>query len=55
MDSDGNLYVADFLNARVEVFDADGKFIRAFGKRGDGPAIFRCRRASPSTATVTSG
>ena len=40
VDSDGNLYVADLLNARVEVFDADGQFIRAFGKRGDGPGYF---------------
>jgi DNA-binding beta-propeller fold protein YncE len=40
VDKDGNLYVADMLNARVEVFDADGKFIRAFGKRGDGPGYF---------------
>jgi sugar lactone lactonase YvrE len=40
VDSDGNLYVADMLNARIEVFDADGNFIRAFGKRGDGPGYF---------------
>jgi len=40
VDSDGNLYVADMLNARIEVFDADGNFIRTFGKRGDGPGYF---------------
>ena len=40
MDSDGNLYVTDMLNARIEVFDADGNFIRTFGKRGDGPGYF---------------
>ena len=40
VDADGNLYVADMLNARIEVFDADGNFIRAFGKRGDGPGYF---------------
>lgn len=40
VDHDGNLYVADMLNARVEVFDADGNFVRAFGKRGDGPGYF---------------
>ncbi len=40
VDSEGNLYVADFLNARIEIFDADGKFIRTFGKRGDGPGYF---------------
>lgn len=40
VDQDGNLYVADTLNARIEVFDADGAFIRTFGKRGDGPGYF---------------
>ncbi len=37
VDQDGNVYVTDMLNYRVEIFDADGKFIRAFGKHGDGP------------------
>jgi len=40
VDQDGNVYVADMLNYRIEVFDADGKFIRAFGKHGDGPGYF---------------
>jgi sugar lactone lactonase YvrE len=40
VDHDGNLYVADTLNNRIEVFDADGKFIRTFGKAGDGPGYF---------------
>lgn len=40
VDKDGNLYVADMLNARIEIFDADGNFIRAFGKRGDGAGYF---------------
>ncbi len=40
VDRDGNLFVADMLNARIEVFDADGNFIRTFGKRGDGPGYF---------------
>jgi DNA-binding beta-propeller fold protein YncE len=40
VDSDGNVYVADMLNYRVEIFDADGKFIRTFGKHGDGPGYF---------------
>ncbi|HUK26385.1 MAG TPA: 6-bladed beta-propeller [Terriglobales bacterium] len=40
VDKDGNLYVADTLNDRVEIFDADGEFIRAFGKNGDGPGYF---------------
>jgi DNA-binding beta-propeller fold protein YncE len=40
VDKDGNLYVSDTWNDRVEVFDADGVFIRAFGKNGDGPGDF---------------
>ncbi len=40
VDSDGNLFVSDTLNNRVEIFDADGNFIRTFGKNGDGPGYF---------------
>jgi sugar lactone lactonase YvrE len=40
VDKDGNLYVADTLNNRIEIFDADGQFIRTFGKAGDGPGYF---------------
>jgi len=40
VDGEGNLYVCDTLNDRVEVFDADGKFISTYGKNGDGPGYF---------------
>ena len=40
VDKDGNLFVTDTLNDRVEEFDADGVFTRAFGKNGDGPGEF---------------
>ncbi len=40
VDSDGNVYVSDTLNNRVEIFDADGNFISTFGKNGDGPGYF---------------
>lgn len=40
VDRDGNLYVADTWNNRIEIFDADGKLISTFGKSGDGPADF---------------
>jgi DNA-binding beta-propeller fold protein YncE len=40
VDEDGNLYVSDTWNNRVEVFDPDGNFIRTFGKAGDGPGYF---------------
>ncbi len=38
VDKDGNVYVTDTFNNRVEIFDADGGFISTFGKNGDGPA-----------------
>ncbi|MEP7286762.1 MAG: flippase activity-associated protein Agl23 [Chloroflexota bacterium] len=31
---DGNLYVADSQNARIVIFDADGKYLRQFGTAG---------------------
>ena len=40
VDQDGNVYVTDTLNDRVEIFDADGDFISTFGKAGDGPGYF---------------
>jgi sugar lactone lactonase YvrE len=40
VDSDGNVYVTDTLNNRVEIFDAEGNFISQFGKAGDGPGYF---------------
>jgi len=41
VDKDGNVYVTDTLNDRVEIFDADGNFINTFGKNGDGPGNFQ--------------
>jgi len=40
VDKEGNVYVTDTLNNRVEIFDADGSFISEFGKGGDGPGRF---------------
>ncbi len=40
VDKEGNVYVTDTLNNRVEIFDADGKFVSAFGRSGDGPGHF---------------
>jgi sugar lactone lactonase YvrE len=40
VDQDGNVYVSDTWNNRIEEFDADGKFIRTFGEAGDGPGYF---------------
>jgi DNA-binding beta-propeller fold protein YncE len=40
VDTDGNVYVSDTLNNRIQIFDAEGKFISMFGKEGDGPGTF---------------
>ncbi|HVP00068.1 MAG TPA: SMP-30/gluconolactonase/LRE family protein [Bryobacteraceae bacterium] len=40
VDGDGNVYVTDTFNNRVEIFDADGVFLRQFGKHGDGVGQF---------------
>ncbi len=34
VDAKGNLYVADTLNSRVQMFDPEGTFVRQFGKMG---------------------
>jgi DNA-binding beta-propeller fold protein YncE len=42
VDADGNIYVTDTMNSRVEIFDADGNFVSTFGMPGDGPGyLFR--------------
>ena len=35
VDKQGNLYVTDTLNSRVQVFDPDGKYVKSFGQRGN--------------------
>lgn len=40
VDPQGNLYIADTLNFRVQIFSPEGKFVRAFGTQGDRPGEF---------------
>src|SRR5271157_3291576 len=40
IDPDGLLYITDAIVPRVFVYDSDGNFVRVWGKRGDGPAMF---------------
>ena len=40
VDSEGNVYVTDTLNDRVEIFDSGGAFISTFGKNCDAPGCF---------------
>jgi DNA-binding beta-propeller fold protein YncE len=35
VDRQGTIYVADTLNCRVQILDANGKFVRSFGTQGD--------------------
>ena len=39
-DSNGSVYVADTMNSRISVFDAEGEFVRTIGSRGDGFGLF---------------
>lgn len=41
MAEDGRVYVLDSKNYKIYVFDGNGKFLSAFGKRGEGPGEFR--------------
>ena len=41
VDKEGNVYVTDTFNDRVEIFDADGNFSSTFGSAGDGPGHFQ--------------
>lgn len=36
LDQDGDVYVADTTNNRIEIFDADGNFLSTFGKASQG-------------------
>ena len=38
--ADGLLYISDTGNKRIQVFDADGRFVRAFGGEGSEPGRF---------------
>lgn len=40
VDAQGFLYVTDTWNHRVQVLDAEGKFVRAFGEQGTAPGMF---------------
>ena len=40
VDEDGNVFVTDTMNDRVQMFDADGEFVQMFGKQGILPGTF---------------
>ncbi|MDH7513415.1 MAG: 6-bladed beta-propeller [Clostridiales bacterium] len=49
-DGAGNIYILDRTAVNIKVFDRQGKFIRAIGKKGQGPGEFQ----NPSDFHVTS-
>jgi WD40 repeat protein len=40
IDTEGNIYILDSGNHRLQIFDKDGKYFRSIGKRGQGPGEF---------------
>ena len=42
MDGAGNVYVAETINHRVQVFDSNGRFLRKWGSEGSGDG--QCNR-----------
>jgi len=40
VDNEGDVYITDTFNDRVQIFDGDGNFVSMFGKNGDGPGQF---------------
>jgi len=41
LDTQGNLYVADSGNARIQKLTPDGDFVASFGRKGQGPGEFQ--------------
>jgi sugar lactone lactonase YvrE len=41
LDKEGNVYVLDSGNHRIQKFDPDGNFLATFGRRGQGPGDFQ--------------
>jgi hypothetical protein len=50
VDADKNVYVSDWGNSRIQVFDQQGVFLRKFGTAGDLPGQFK---AGPGAVAVS--
>jgi sugar lactone lactonase YvrE len=40
VDGDGDIYILDAANARIQKFGSDGKFVATIGRKGQGPGEF---------------
>ena len=40
LDTQGRVYVSDLANCQILIYEADGKYVRSFGSRGDLPGQF---------------
>ncbi|MDI3280855.1 MAG: 6-bladed beta-propeller [Bacillota bacterium] len=40
VDGRGQLYIADTMNFRIQIFTPEGRFVRSIGRLGDGPGQF---------------
>lgn len=40
-DSKGNIYVADHRDSRIKIYNAEGKFLKTIGRKGQGPGDFQ--------------
>ena len=54
-DSEGNVYVADALNHRIQKFDSSGNWLSAWGTNVNGGAVFGICTSAPSCMPGTSG
>ena len=51
VDSEGRIFILDGEQSRIQIFDRDGKFIRSFGRKGQGPGEFQ----SPAGICIIGG
>ena len=40
VDEQGNIYVLDSRQCRIQIFDKDGKYLQTIGRKGEGPGEF---------------
>jgi len=59
LDNQGNVYVADFRNYRIQKFDPKGFFVKTWGEQGDYPAAIelfqRALASDPASARARDG